>query len=58
VRVDLENNLYIDKGKLAKNNVKLVVKIRALIEGLGLQVTKPNDVRDLLEPKGVNNDGF
>ncbi len=58
VRVGLEDNLYIAKAKLAKDNAELVTKIRALIEGLGLQVASPDDVRAMLELKGQNNVGF
>lgn len=52
VRVGLEDNLYISKGQLAKNNAEQVVAIRKIIEQKGLQVAGPDETREMLGLKG------
>lgn len=52
VRVGLEDNLYIAKGQLAKNNAEQVLAIKKIIEKNGLQVAGPDEVRDRLGLKG------
>lgn len=58
VRVGLEDNLYIDRGKLAKSNAELVRKIRAIVEELTLEVATPADAREMLKLKGKENVNF
>jgi uncharacterized protein (DUF849 family) len=48
VRVGLEDNLYLEKGKLAPSNAALVEKAAHIIEVLGDSVASPADARDLL----------
>ena len=47
-RVGLEDNLYLEKGKLAPNNAALVEKAGKIIEILGDHVATPNDARKIL----------
>src|SRR5258705_5260830 len=48
VRVGLEDNLYLEKGKLAPDNASLVTKARSLIETLGGSLATPAEARALL----------
>jgi uncharacterized protein (DUF849 family) len=47
-RVGLEDNIYLEKGKLAPSNAALVEKAARIIEVLGDQVATPNDARKFL----------
>jgi uncharacterized protein (DUF849 family) len=47
-RVGMEDNIYLEKGKLAPSNAALVEKAAKIIEILGDQVATPNDARDIL----------
>ncbi len=53
VRVGLEDNLMIERGKLATSNAEQVSKIRRLIEELGHRVAPPAEVRQMLALKGA-----
>ena len=48
VRVGLEDNLYLERGRLAPSNAALVAKAVKVIEILGSQVATPNDARAML----------
>jgi uncharacterized protein (DUF849 family) len=48
VRVGMEDNLYLEKGKLAPSNAALVEKAGRIIEILGDQVATPADARGIL----------
>jgi len=48
VRVGLEDNLYLEKGKLAPDNASLVTKARSLIETLGGSLATTSEARELL----------
>ncbi len=48
VRVGLEDNLYLDKGKLAPSNAALVEKAASIIEVLGDHVATPAEAREIL----------
>lgn len=52
VRVGLEDNLWIGKGKLAKSNAEQVLKVREILEGLGLEIATPDEAREILQLKG------
>jgi uncharacterized protein (DUF849 family) len=52
VRVGLEDNLYISKGKLATSNAELVAKMRRILEELSLEVASPEEARSMLALKG------
>jgi uncharacterized protein (DUF849 family) len=48
VRVGLEDNLYLERGKLTPSNAALVAKAAKIIELLGSSVATPNEARELL----------
>lgn len=52
VRVGLEDNLTIGRGKLATSNAEQVRKIRRIIEELGHRRATPDEARALLALKG------
>ena len=58
VRVGLEDNLWIAKGKLAKTNAEQVRKVREILEGLGLEIATPDEAREILQLKGVAKVAF
>lgn len=58
VRVGLEDNLWLGKGKLAESNAAQVRTIRQIIEGLGLEVASPDEAREILALKGGDQVGF
>lgn len=58
VRVGLEDNLWLDKGKLAPSNAAQVERVVEIIHGLGLSVASPDDARDILQLKGADKVGF
>jgi uncharacterized protein (DUF849 family) len=47
-RVGLEDNIYLEKGKLAPSNAALVEKAAKIIAILGDQVATPGDARQIL----------
>jgi uncharacterized protein (DUF849 family) len=55
VRVGLEDNLYLEKGKLAPSNAALVEKAGKIIEILGDQVATPADARQILGLSAARN---
>jgi uncharacterized protein (DUF849 family) len=58
VRVGLEDNLYISRGKLAKSNAEQVAKIRTIVEELGYEIATPNEARQMLGLKGADRVKF
>ena len=58
VRVGLEDNLYIGKGRLAASNAEQVAKIRTILEELGHEIATPAEARALLDLKGGDRVGF
>ncbi|MEJ8850878.1 3-keto-5-aminohexanoate cleavage protein [Variovorax rhizosphaerae] len=58
VRVGLEDSLWIGKGRLAKSNAEQVRQVRAILEGLGLEVATPDKAREILQLKGFSAVGF
>ncbi|MDZ7747823.1 MAG: 3-keto-5-aminohexanoate cleavage protein [Halofilum sp. (in: g-proteobacteria)] len=58
VRVGLEDNLFIEKGVLARSNAEEVEKIRAILEGLSLEVATPAEAREMLGLKGGDQVAF
>jgi len=55
VRVGLEDNLYLEKGKLAPSNAALVEKAAHIIEVLGDQVATPAEAREILGLQAARN---
>lgn len=58
VRVGLEDSIYIGKGQLAKSNAEQVGRIRAILEGLSLEVASPAEARAMLDLKGGDQVAF
>ena len=48
VRVGFEDNLYIEKGVLAKNNGELVEKVVKIAKLLGREIATPDEARKIL----------
>jgi uncharacterized protein (DUF849 family) len=53
-RVGLEDNLYLERGKLAPSNAALVEKAVKIVEILGDQVATPAEARQMLGTRGAN----
>lgn len=51
VRVGLEDNLFISKGKLAESNGQLVDKVVRISKELGREIASPKDARQILNLK-------
>ncbi|MPM81443.1 3-keto-5-aminohexanoate cleavage enzyme [bioreactor metagenome] len=47
IRVGLEDNLYMDRGVLAKSNAQLVERAKKLLELNGLQAATPDEARQI-----------
>jgi uncharacterized protein (DUF849 family) len=58
VRVGLEDSLWIGKGQLARSNAEQVLRVRGILEGLGLQIATPAEAREILQLKGVDQVAF
>jgi len=58
VRVGLEDSLWIDHGELATTNAQQVLRVRKIIEGLGLEVATPAEAREILQLKGGDKTEF
>lgn len=58
VRVGLEDNLYIEKGELARSNAEQVEKVRTIVEALGREVATPEEARAALGLKGADQVAF
>ena len=58
VRVGLEDNLWIGRGKLATSNASQVTKVRQIIEGLGLEIASSAEARTMLQLKGGHDVAF
>jgi len=52
VRVGFEDNVYLERGILAKSNAEIVAKIVRIAGELGREIATPEDVRRLLKLKG------
>jgi uncharacterized protein (DUF849 family) len=48
IRVGLEDNIYLEKGVLAKSNAELVAKARRIVSDLGGALANPREARTLL----------
>lgn len=58
VRVGLEDNLYLDKGKLAKSSAEQVEKIARIARELGIEPATPDEAREILGLKGLDKVNF
>lgn len=57
-RVGLEDNLYLEKGVLAKSNAEQVKKIIRIARELGLDIATPQEAREILKLKGLDEVNF
>ncbi len=48
VRVGLEDNLYLSKGRLAKNNAELVEKMARIMREFDYEIATPDEAREIL----------
>ena len=48
VRVGLEDNFYLEEGRMAKSNGELVAKAARMCKELGTEVASPADARKQL----------
>jgi uncharacterized protein (DUF849 family) len=58
VRVGLEDNLYLDKGVMAKSNAEQVAKIVRIAKELGIEPASPDEARKILGLKGMDKVNF
>jgi uncharacterized protein (DUF849 family) len=58
VRVGLEDSLWLGRGELAESNAAQVLRVRQIIEGLGLGIATPDEARAILALKGGDAVGF
>lgn len=58
VRVGLEDNIYIRYRILAKGNAELVEEIRKIAEIFGREIATPDEVRKMLNLKGIDKVNF
>ncbi len=58
IRVGLEDSIWIAPGKLAETNAAQVMKARAIVEGLGLEIATPDEARAMLSLKGGDRVNF
>ena len=54
MRVGLEDNLYLNKGQLAKSSAEQVEKAIRIALELGLEIASPDDARKILGLKGLD----
>jgi uncharacterized protein (DUF849 family) len=57
-RVGLEDNLYLEKGQLAKSNAEQVAKMVLIIRELGSEPATPDEARQILGLKGIGAVNF
>jgi len=57
-RVGLEDNLYLEKGVMAKSNADQVAKIIRIAKELGIEPATPAEVREILGLKGLDQVAF
>ena len=58
VRVGLEDNLYVEKGRIAKSNAEQVEKIARIARELGIEPATPDEARKILGLKGLDKVNF
>jgi uncharacterized protein (DUF849 family) len=57
-RVGLEDNLYIEKGVKAKSNAAQVEKMVRIARELGIEPATPDEAREILGLKGIDQVSF
>lgn len=58
VRVGLEDNLYLEKGRMATSSGEQVAKIVRIARENGMEPSTPEEARQILGLKGLNNVKF
>jgi len=58
VRVGLEDNLFLEKGQMAKNSGEQVAKIIRIARELGIEPATPDEARKILGLKGFDKINF
>ncbi|MGO9136407.1 MAG: 3-keto-5-aminohexanoate cleavage protein [Syntrophales bacterium] len=58
VRVGLEDNVYLEKGRMAKSNAEQVAKIARIAHELGIEPATPDEARKILHLKGFDRVNF
>ena len=58
VRVGLEDNIFVKKGKLAKSNAELVEKVVRIAAEFEPDIATPDEARKILNLKGKDKVGF
>jgi uncharacterized protein (DUF849 family) len=58
VRVGLEDNIFVKKGKLAKGNAELVEKVVRIAREFERDIATPDEARKMLNLKGKDNVGY
>jgi uncharacterized protein (DUF849 family) len=58
VRVGLEDNIFVKKGKLAKSNAELVEKVVKMAREFDREIATPDEARKILNLKGKDKVGF
>jgi hypothetical protein len=58
VRVGIEDNLYLGRGVKAKSNAEQIEKIIRIARALGIESATPNETREVLELKELNDVNF
>ena len=53
-RVGLEDNLYLDKGQMAKSSGEQVAKLARIARELGVESATPDEARKILGLKGID----
>jgi len=53
-RVGLEDNLYLEKGKMAKSNAEQVAKMVRIAKEFGVESATPDEARKILGLKGIS----
>lgn len=57
-RVGLEDNLYLEKSRMAKSNAEEVEKIIRIAREFGIEPATPSEARQILGLKGLNKVNF
>ncbi len=57
-RVGLEDNLYLEKGRMAKSNAEQVAKMVRIARELGIDPATPDEARSSLGLKGIDKVNF
>jgi uncharacterized protein (DUF849 family) len=53
-RVGLEDNLYVEKGVMAKSNAEQVTKMVRIAKEFGIEAATPDEARKILGLKGID----